>query len=70
MKNITNTRNNGYHFYSGSYWQDWNKKVVLSDVIIYHISHEALIKFEQGGKILYFIYFKNRIRYNIMGSRL
>jgi len=64
MKKITNTRN-GYHFNS-KYWQDWKARtrlpminpklfqlilgMVLSDATMYRVSHEALVKFEQGGR--------------------
>lgn len=61
MKKITNTRD-GYHFNS-KYWQDWKKNLpmidsklfqlilgmVLSDATMYRVSHEALVKFEQGA---------------------
>ena len=54
MKKIINARN-GHHFNS-KYWQSHNPKLfqlilgmVLSDATMYRVSHEALVKFEQGA---------------------
>lgn len=59
---IQNIRD-GYHLNS-KYWQDWKKNLplindflfqvalgmVLSDASMYRVSHDALIKLEQGAK--------------------
>lgn len=81
-KTIKNTRD-GYHFNS-PYWQNYKKTLpklpqdcfdtavgmILGDATMYYVSHNTLIKFEQGVKQKEFLFhlFKMFSRYCFMSE--